>query len=182
MQYTREEAGERLIRSYGAYYDITRNETGEKPAAEGTELIARCDYFEYSEKYVLIKKAKLWEADCEDFLYLFSVDRLTAGVAEACRKYVWEDGASRIHVGPGHMYSYITMVILCDAADEDARGALKKYRDSKSFLFSLHGWMTLRSVAVILPQQEVITNWNGREAGVSVKNVLYPKTDKRREK
>lgn len=176
MQYTSEEAGEKLLRSYERFYDITRYDSdGKTEPVKGARLIARCDFFEYSEKYVLIKKAKIWEADCEDFLYLFSTDRLTVETADECRRYVWEDGKPRIHVGPGHMYSYVTMVILCNSADENARGALKKYKDSQSFLFSLHGWMTLRAAAVILPEGKIITNWNGREAGQSVNNVLYPK-------
>ena len=177
MQLTREEACEKLVKSYGVYYDVTRMEGEERTsAAENAEFAARCDYFEYSEKYVLSKKAKIWEADCEDFLYVFSTDRLTVQTAEACRKYAWEDGKGRVHPGPGHMYSYITVVILCDAMDEAARGALKKMRDSKSFKFSLHGWMTLRVVALPISEGSIITNWDGREAGKSVKNVLYPKT------
>ena len=176
MQYTREEACEKLIQSYKAYYDITRMEDDKQAfSAEGVSLKARCDYFEYSEKYVLSKKAKIWEANCEDFLYLFSADTLTVEAAEACRHYVWEDGRTRVHPGPGHMYSYITMVILCDTVDEAARGALKKYRDSKSFRFSLHGWMTLRAVVLPLPEENVTTNWNGKDAGKSVMSVLYPK-------
>ena len=41
----------------------------------------------------------------------------------------------RIHVGPGHMASYITAVFVCDTCDEDARKGLKKMPYLQKFSF-----------------------------------------------
>ena len=174
MDYTRETAFDKLIQGYSRYYNVQEIRENTVP------ILARCEYFEYSEKYLLSKKAKIWEADCEDFLYLFSVEELTAETLEACRKYAWEDGLASAHIGPGHMYSYITVVFLAERADENVQNALKKCRASKSFRFSLHGWASLRAVLVTVGEDKVLTNWAGRDAGQAVSDVLYPKSNKKR--
>ena len=133
MSNQRNEALEKLIKSFEAFYNITRFED------ENVLYCARCDFFQHSQKYVLSKKAELWSADCEEFVYLFNIPRLTLDILSDCQKCACEDGMSRMNTGPGHMYSYITALFLCDSCDEDARKQLKKTRIYKSFHFSLHG-------------------------------------------
>ena len=133
LRQTRDEMVEKLLKSYRSYYNITMFEEEERP------LVARCDYFESAQRYVVSKKAELWSANCEEFLYLFTVPHLTKEIYAHCENVVREDGMQRMHIGPGHMYSYLTAIIICDTCEEDAARALKKSRIHKSFRFSLHG-------------------------------------------
>ena len=71
MKYTRDEAVERMLKSYSVYYNVTRFEDEQKP------LTALCEFFQHTEKYVLSRKANLWTADSEEFLYLFTMEHLT---------------------------------------------------------------------------------------------------------
>ena len=66
MQYTRETAIARLIKSFSSCYDIHPAEDDRNP------ITARCDFFEHSGRYVISKKAELWTADNEEFLYLIN--------------------------------------------------------------------------------------------------------------
>ena len=59
MQYTREAALARLIKSFETYYNVHRFDDEQIP------ITARCDFFEHSQKYVISRKAELWSADCE---------------------------------------------------------------------------------------------------------------------
>lgn len=68
-----------------------------------TPITARCDFFEHSGQYVISKKAELWSAENEEFLYLLNIPHLTLPLFEQWRDYIHEDGMKRIHVGPGHM-------------------------------------------------------------------------------
>lgn len=169
MPDTRETAIARLLKSYQSYYNITLFEE------EGTPLTARCDFFEHSEKYVLSKRAELWSADSEEFLYILDIPHLTLEAYETWRDYVYEDGMARIHVGPGHMYSFITPVFICDCCDEDARRALKKCRIYKSFRFSLHGWMDYHAAVVDLGKNRIDANRSGHTVAKSLKKILYSK-------
>ncbi len=174
MEYTRQSAVKTLLDSYEAYYNITKFEDEQKP------LTAVCEFFEHSEKFVLSRKAELWSADCEEFLYLFDMERLTKDLYEQCRDYALEDGMKRAHIGPGHMYTYITPVFICEKCDEDAKKALKKCRIYKSFHFSFHGWMDFHVAVFETSTQKMYSNASGRCVEKVMKNVLFHTNKKRR--
>ncbi len=172
MPYTREEVIVRLLKSYEAYYNITLFEDPKTP------IRARCDYFEHAQKYVVSKKAELWSADCEEFLYLLDLPHLTLPLYEKWRDYIKEDGMKLLHVGPSHMYSFITPVFVCDCCDEDARKALKRCRIYKSFHFSLHGWMDYHAAVVDLSKERIDSNRSGHSVAKVLKKVLYSQNNK----
>lgn len=175
MQYTRGTAISRLLESYRAYYNITMFEEEQRP------LTAICEFFERSEKYVLSRKANLWSANCEEFIYLFDIEHLTKEAFEKCRDFAYEDGMKRANIAPGHMYTYITPVFICDACEEDARTALKKCRIYKSFQFSLHGWMDFHvAVLEVMKDNRITTNKAGKCVEKVMKNVLFQMKKKRR--
>jgi len=166
MEERRKAAVECLLRSYERYYNVYPYEEEKRP------LAARCEYFEHAQKYVLSKKAELWSADCEEFLYLLEMPVLTLALFETWRDFVCEDGKKRMHVGPGHMYSYITPVFVCNSCEEEARRALKKCRIYKSFQFSFHGWMEVHTALVDLGQNRIDTNRGGQPMAKNLKKVL----------
>jgi len=167
MQYSREGAVARLLDSYERYYNITRFDDEQLP------LTALCEFFEHSEKYVMSKKAELWSADCEEFIYLFTMDTLTRELFEQCRDYARKDGLARANIGPGHMYTYITPVFVCNTCDAEAKKALKKCRIYQSFHFSLHGWMDFHAAVLEVDKDCISTNGAGRCVGKIMKKVLY---------
>lgn len=174
MSSLRAEAVEKLLRSYETYFNITRfNE-------EHLPLTARCDFFEHSQKYVISKKAELWTSDSEEFVYIYDVSHLTKELFEQCKQQAYEDGCSRMNIGPGHMYTFITAVFLCDTCDADAMKALKKSRIYKSFHFSLHGWLDYHNAIVCLEEDNRIeSNYAGRSTAKILKNILFPKKKRR---
>lgn len=87
---------------------------------------------------------------------------------------------SRLHVGPGHMYSFITPVFVCDTCEEDARKALKKCRIYKSFHFSLHGWMDYHAAVVDLSKGRIDANRSGHDTAKILKKVLYSQTNNKK--
>ena len=166
MQYTRESAIERLLKNYEPFYDIHMMINGDR-----SPITARCDFFEHSGQYVISKKAELWSAENEEFLTLETFEEL--------KSEIHADGMKRIHVGPGHMASYITAVFVCDTCDEDARKALKKCRIYKSFHFSLHGWMNFHAALVEVVDGKVTSNASGHHVAKILKKVLYDIRGKR---
>ena len=68
---TREEALDKLCHSYSGYFDVVRHE---EPKGY---LVAEAGLHIHSEKYVLVKAAKLWEADNNEYVYIFSAPVLT---------------------------------------------------------------------------------------------------------
>ena len=161
----RKRAVERLISGYRRYYNITRFDGGspeetkglveaarlEKPEFSGdAQLSAVCEYYEQLEKYFFFHSAKLWATAQEEFLFIFNVPRLTLPLFEELRDYALNTGMDLAHIGPGHMYTYISPIFVCGSMDEDARKALKKCKYYKTFRFSFHGWMEYHAGALDL--------------------------------
>lgn len=169
MQYTRETALKKLLESYQAYFNIHMVEN------EPEGLVAVCDFFERSEKYVLSRKAELWSANCEEFIYLWSVEHLTLELFEKIRDFTKEKGFGRANIGPGHMYTYITPIILCDTCDDAAKKAVKKCRIYKSFRFSLHGWVDFHIAVFEAAGGSISTNRSGKCVEKILKKILFQK-------
>ena len=165
----------RMLKGYQAYFDIEQYEDGK----DGLPLAAHCRFYVHSEKYVLVKKAKLWDADSNEYVYIFSVPELTKELYEICKNYAYEDGMKLIDPKPGHMYSYITPVFICDTCTPEAEKALKRCRIYKSFHFSLHGWMDFHAAVLEVNHNKITTNRNGKCVEKVMKNVLFQKKRRR---
>ena len=84
IEITRDEILEKLLKIYSTYFDVEQ--------CQQEFLVAKCQFHVHSEKYVLVKKAKLWEHDCNEFVYIFSMSHLTEEVYRKCEKYAYEQG------------------------------------------------------------------------------------------
>ena len=89
---TREEALDKLCHSYSGYFDVVRHE---EPKGY---LVAEAGLHIHSEKYVLVKAAKLWEADNNEYVYIFSAPVLTKEIFEQCRVPTACSGSSRARI------------------------------------------------------------------------------------
>lgn len=187
----RDEAVERLLSGYRRYYTITRfdgvREEEARGLAEavhlqkpffsgGSEFSAVCEYYEQGEKYFLFHSAQLWSTAQEEFIFLFKVPRLTLAVFRELSEYAYEAGMDMAHIGPGHMYTYISPLFICDSIDEEARKALEKCHRYKSFRFSFHGWMEFHAGALELTGGHFYFNRAGRcmEKGLRKVFADYP--------
>ena len=169
---TREEAVNRLCDIYSGEFDVRLCEEHQKP------LAAQMDFYAESSKYVLSKKAKLWEANSFEYVYLFNVPHLTKEIYDQCEKLAYDEGMARIKPGPNHMYTYITALFVCDSCDEEARKALKRCKLYKSFRMSYWGWMDFHTALAELPEEKVSSNASGHSAAQVFKQGLFHKQKK----
>ena len=122
----------RMLKGYQAYFDIEQYEDEEGWIFR---WLAHCRFYVHSEKYVLVKKAKLWDADSNEYVYIFSVPELTKELYEICKNYAYEDGMKLIDPKPGHMYSYITPVFICDTCTTGSGKSAEAVQDLQKFSF-----------------------------------------------
>lgn len=157
MPVSRETMLAKLRDAYTVYFD-------EEALSGDMPHLAACYAFHSSnECFVLSKKAKLWSAETNEYVYVFSLPRLDARTYASCRELAREKGMSRVRPHIDHRSSSITAVFICDSMDSDAAAELEKTRFHKDFLFSLHGWTDLRTAAVELTTGKVAVNRAGKE-------------------
>ena len=144
------------VQSYRAYYDV-------EEYRDAGPLKALCAYHSRSAQYVLVKKAELWSAETNEYVYLWSLPRLDEEALEMIFQKTLEDGMPRIHPHKDHMSTFLTAVVLCGEADPQTWARLKTLKQRKNFRLSLHGWMEFRIAAAVLDCGVFAANRPGRE-------------------
>lgn len=84
---TREEQFEKLLNAYRCYYDVTR----EFPVGDMV-FPAMAEFHSRSEKYVLVKKAKIWGMEMNEYVYFLLADRLEPETLRHAVDLAREDG------------------------------------------------------------------------------------------
>ena len=156
MAWDRAKLLEKLRESYEYYYDI---EDGN--ADSGLPLLYTATFHVRSEGYVLIKKAKIWAAETNEYAYIFSVPVLDADTASRCMDFALEDGLPKIKPDPEHRESYIIALFVADVIEDEAAKIIRSRKFYKSFKLGLWGWSALRTAAVGLEKELIATNKAG---------------------
>ena len=161
---------EKILRSYESYYDIENCQENDVP------LVAKCEFHVHNEKFVLTKKAKLWDADANEYVYIFKTNNLTNELFTKCKDFAYTNGMNLINPKPGHMYSYISAIFICDSCDEEAERTLKKCKIFKNFKFSIHGWMDYHTTCINLDKSKIYGNKGARGTTKFLEDLLIERS------
>ena len=160
----------RLFNSYEGWYDVLPGDMG-----SGLPLEALCIYRSRSEKYVLSKKAKLWAVEANEYLYLFSMPGLEKNKAEECISFSIEDALPRVVPHKEHMYSFITAVFVADEIEQDALKFIHWRKFFKSYKLGLYGSSPLKTAALDIGSEKIVTNNMGRDLRKQIRNIIKEK-------
>lgn len=158
---------DRILNAYQRHFDIFRNHR-----LLGQELPAMASFYSRGEKYVLTKRAKLWAVECYEHVLFFAPETLTAEEFSKISAFVEEAERELVKPHPEHMYTYLSAIILCQKADEDALRALRRYKMRKNYKFSLHGWCNARLAAYEIGGAKTLTNADGKELKKTLRKIL----------
>lgn len=152
MSVSRETMHAKLRDAYAVYFD-------EEPLPEAIPHLVSCHSFHSTnECFVISKKVKLWSAETNEYVYVFSLPHLDEQAFTACRDKALEHGLAKVRPHIDHKSSFVTAVFLCDSMEGNAARMLEKTRIHKDYWFSLHGWMDFRTAAVELSTGNVAAN------------------------
>lgn len=161
---------DRILAAHQSFYDIRRD-----CLFEGRTFPAFAEYHTYGEKYVLVKRAKLWEVNTHDFMFFECVDELDeARLAEEI-SFMKEKAIRKVNAGPNHMSSALSLVIIANHATEEALKLAKKTRFHKEYCFGFRGWTDLRLAVVDLSlpaSKGVVVNNAGKQLKEVISNNL----------
>ena len=157
---------DRFLNSYKSSYDILNGDM-----ASGLPLHAVCQHHTRSEKYVLSRKAKLWAVEVNDYLYLFSMQKLEKEQAQACVSFSIEDALPKIKPHKEHMYSFISAVFVADEVDDDALAYIRRRKFTRSYRWGFYGSAPLKTAVLDILQEKIETNNMGRDLRKQIKNI-----------
>ncbi len=150
-----EEALDRLLRSYEAYYNVNR-ETPVPPFA------AEAVFHSHEEGFFLVKSAKLTEAESFEYVFFALEPALTLDRLKDLAEKAWNAGISRVQPHSSHQSSDVVLAVLADQIEPEAFEACRKLKYYKSYCFSLQGWSHFRLYAVEVSSGRTVCNRQGR--------------------
>lgn len=148
----------KLILAHEGWFDVFKD----YPYEDRT-FPAFAEFHSHGEKYVLTKRAKLWEVDAHEYLFFQTADVLGATEVQQWVEFMTTKALKKVDPVPNHMNSYISLVIVANAVTEDAKKAIRKTRFHKEFNFGFRGWADLRLAVVDLSAQRVLANAAGKD-------------------
>lgn len=171
---TGQEFLEKLINSYQSAFDI------ERPFdINGDIYDAYASFNVSSAKYVLIKKAELWRADCYEHTFFAHKNILQVEDLERFKKEI-EDYIEPQLVRGGkactekdHMYTYITGIFVVeDGITDEVRKKIRKFKFFKNYKFGFRGYSEARLLIFDMKNKKVLGNPAARDLVKGYKKAL----------
>lgn len=156
-QTEREDVVERLLAAHEAWFDVERDHV-----FAGRTFPGYAEFHSAASQYVLVKRAKLWEAKSDEYLFFWPTERLTAAELQDLVAFMTTEGLAKVQLGPSHMSSYLSMVIVTDSAEEGIERLVKTTRFRKNFALGFKGWADLRLAVVDLAAGRIYANNQGK--------------------
>ena len=127
MAFDRNQFIEDLKGSYEMYYDLLPgDENGDLP------LAFRADFHSRGEKYFLIKPAKIWSNETNEYVFVYSAPWFGTDMIDRCVQSALDTALPLIHPHAEHNYSNVHTVFVADTVSEEVRRHIRRLRFSKS--------------------------------------------------
>lgn len=154
-----------LKKAYSRNFDLT---DGFLAGGKAFDLYGR--FASTGEKYVLVKKAKLWEVQTYEHMLAyrsndFSPEDLQKlkGLIDECLEPDLVRGGEK-YPPENHMMTYLTIVVLSEKGfSPEVQKAVKKFSYTKDYLFSFRGRMETHIYLVDLSDGNVTYSRAGKE-------------------
>lgn len=159
METTLQERLDRLLNAYSHHYDIARD-----VQVQGGSYPATAFYYLRDENYLITRKHVLSVVENHEYVYFYLTEHLTAAELQRQIELSREAGMSNIVPSKIHMSSLVTLVILADTIDPEAKAIIKKTRFRKNFRLALHGWMEYHIAAMECSTSSFLSNPAGKGA------------------
>ena len=161
---TPNEALEKLLPAYTRYYDVSYD--------AAPPFSATAEFHSHGEKYILVRKAKLWDMDSHEYVYFAARDALSEPELQALVDAAWGDAIPRVEPSSIHRNSDVTLVLLTPQMDDAVRKAVRRTNKSVSYQHGFQGWSNLRIGAIELSDGRITCNRHGTELKKLFRNIF----------
>lgn len=170
----------RILIAHEVWFDVSRDRQ-----VAGRTFPGVAEFHEQGEKYVLSKRAKLWEVASNEYVFFDTVGFLEEGAFDEMVSFMKLQALPEmVHPHPDHMFSNLSLVLIADSVAPGVERAVKKTRFRKTFKLGLQGWSDLKIAVVDLSVGEngrVITNAAGKNLKANLEANLAPAANDQKE-
>ena len=173
MELTLQERLNKLLDAYSHLYDIERD-----VEVDGTVFPATATYYLRDENYLISKQHVLSAVEQHEYVYFYLTDHLDASTLQAQIELTRQEGLSHVKPNKEHMFSYVTLVVLANTIDPEAKKLVKRTHFRKNYMLTLHGWMEYHMAAMETSTNSFFSNPAGKEAKKNLERNFSSKSSK----
>ena len=159
MDTKREQILSKLLKAYSHEYDIERDVTVDKAHYDAMAI-----YYLRDENYIISRSKVISAVEKHEYVYFLTAEHLSAEDLQSHIEITKADGLSRIHPSKEHMSSFVTLVVVADTIDAEAKKLIGKTRFQKNYRLALHGWMEYHIAAMEISTNSFLSNPAGKRA------------------
>lgn len=160
---------DRLLAAHEAYYDVERDVCF---AGEGFDGFA--ELHSSLSRFVLSKRAKLWETSSHEYIFFKAYEQLDAQEFDRLVSLMKERGFGKVVLDEDHMSSYVTLIVVAGSVAGGLASKIRRTRHRKNYAFGLKGWADLRVCVIDLDGETVHSNAQGRDLVPSLEANAFP--------
>ena len=126
------------------------------------------EFHSFGEQYVLVKRAKLWEANSHEYLFFTYAETFDEAQLDKWVRFMKERGLEKVTSEPNHMSSGLALVVIAENCTEGAKRAVRRVRFRKNFALGFRGWADLRVIVADLSTRCVYANAAGKQVASTI--------------
>ena len=135
----------RLIRAHEGCFDI------ERPFSAGAlEFDAMAQYHAQANRYVLMKRASIWEVSAHEYGLFKTLDCLDGGSLARITDTVRRSFIAPLDIPKNHMVTYVDVLLIACHCSLETRRQLQRIRYRKNLALGLKGWVDLSVALAVL--------------------------------
>ena len=153
----------RILAAHEAFFDVHRDYE-----FAGRSFPGFAEFHSFGEQYVLVKRAKLWEANSHEYLFFTYAETFDEAQLDKWVRFMKERGLEKVTSEPNHMSSGLALVVIADNCTEGAKRAVRRVRFRKNFALGFRGWADLRVIVADLSTRCVYANAAGKQVASTI--------------
>lgn len=148
---------ERLLAAHETWFDVERDH-----CFAGRIFPGYAEFHSSASQYVLVKRAKLWEASSHEYLFFWPADHLDEAALTDLLHFMTHEALGKVQLTSDHMSSYLSLVVVADEVDDIVPRLVSRARFRKNFALGLKGWADMRVAVVDLSARRIWANTQGK--------------------
>lgn len=160
------DALQKVLRAFEKFYTI-------KACDVDLPFCALAEFHAHGEQFFLTKAAKVADIDTNEYVFFAREKFLDAARLADLADEAWERGSRFIEPYFGHKNSDVSLVVLSDESDSDAKKLVRKLRRYKSYKFGIYGWSALNVSFCDFSSREVFSNSRGVNLKKNLQKIFF---------
>ena len=133
----------RILAAHEAFFDVHRDYE-----FAGRSFPGFAEFHSFGEQYVLVKRAKLWEANSHEYLFFTYAETFDEAQLDKWVRFMKERGLEKVTSEPNH--------------------AVRRVRFRKNFALGFRGWADLRVIVADLSTRCAYANAAGKQVASTI--------------